>query len=470
MKKLAIVILAAGKSTRMKSATSKVLHRLAGLPLVSYPLQEALKLRPQKLVMVVGRGEEASFEQALGRDKRVKYCTQAGARGTGDAVLSVEGLLKNFDGYVLVLPGDVPLIFSSTLGEFIGTVEEGGADCAIISTCMPDPAEYGRVIRDDSGRFLAIREARDATDDELEIDEINTGIVLARSNWLFESLKEIKPHNAQNEYYLTDVIDLAARGGRKVMAHCMLPHEQFLGVNDRAGLAYAAKIMHFCIAEYWMVRGVSVQDPDQTYIDSTVTIGEDANIAPSVFLRGKTRVGKGCIIDTGTVLTDATVGDNVYIKPYSVIEESRIMEGAQVGPFSRVRPGSYLGRGVKVGNFVEVKKSVLKPGVKANHLSYIGDATIGAKTNVGCGTITCNYDGRAKHRTVIGEGVLVGSDTQFVAPVRIGKNAVIGAGSTITKNVPPKALALSRVEQVNISNWKPRGEKRSKVKGKRRKD
>lgn len=460
MKDIAIVMLAAGKSTRMRSKTSKVLHKVAGQPIIAYSISAARRLNPKKIVIVVGRGQQGQFEEALGKDRKIEYCVQAEARGTGHAVAQAEKCLIGFDGYIMILPGDVPLIWPATLEAFVGNVMDEGAVCSIISTEWPDPNQYGRVLRNKKGGFKAIREARDATDAERDIHEINSGIFLVKSKWLFGALKNVKPHNAQKEYYLTDIIEMAVGAGDLVTAHCFSPHEQFVGINDRSDLAFVKKIMNSFITEYWMEMGVGIDDPEQTYIDSDVLIGEDTTIAPSVFLRGKTSIGRGCFIDTGSILENAVIGDHVHVKPYSVIEDSKISNGAVVGPFSRVRPGSVIGKEARIGNFVEIKKSVLKPGVKANHLSYIGDATIGAKTNVGCGTITCNYDGKNKHRTIIGEGVFIGSDVQFVAPVRIGRGAVIGAGSTVTKNVPPKALALSRVEQVNVKGWA--GRKRSK--------
>lgn len=462
MKDLAIVILAAGQSTRMKSKRSKVLHPLAGLPVISYPVREGLKLKPEKIVLVIGKDCQKRFEEVLPANKIINYCIQSEALGTGDAVSRSENSLKSFKGYILILPGDVPLIAADTLKLFYNNVVDENADCAIISTMLPDPAHYGRVVRNEKGDFTAIREFKDASDIERSINEINTGIFLVRSNWLYKTLKKVKPHNKQKEYYLTDLIELAIKEDKKVFAHLSHPPEQFLGINDRYDLSYANKIMTFCICEKWMSKGVSILDPDQTYIDYNVKIGADTTIAPFVFLKGDTRIGKNCIIDAGVILKDVVVGDNVHIKPYSVLEKSTINEGGIVGPFSRVRPDSVVGKNSRVGNFVEIKKSVLKEGVKANHLSYIGDTTIGSKTNVGCGTITCNYDGAKKHKTIIGEEVLIGSDVQFIAPVKIGKGSVIGAGSTITKNVPPDALAVSRAEQVNVKDWAKDYKKRIK--------
>lgn len=453
MNNLSVLILAAGKSTRLKSKLSKVLHKLAGLPVVAYPIHESLRLKPKKIVLIIGNNQKGQFDEVLGGDVGVEYCIQKDARGTGDAVMSAEAAFKDDSGCLLILPGDVPLISYHVLRGFIKEFEAEKADCAVISTRVPDASGYGRILRNGGNGFFAIREEKDASVTEKNINEINTGIFLAKTRWLFDKLHQIKPHNAQKEYYLTDVIELGIASRDKIIACCMEPFEQFWGINDRLDLAYVRKIMYLNIARHWMLQGVGVVNPEQTYIDSTVRIGEDTTIAPFTFIQGKSVIGKACIIDVGSIIDDTSIDDNVHIKPYSVIEKSRIKEGSIVGPFSRVRPDSLLDKNVRVGNFVEIKKSVLRPGVKANHLSYIGDALIGARTNVGCGTITCNYDGTKKHRTIIGEGTFIGSDTQFVAPVKVGKNAVIGAGSTITKNVPSGALALSRASQINVRGW-----------------
>lgn len=451
MDNLAVVILAAGKSTRMKSATSKVLHHLAGLPVVAYPVGEARRLKPEKIVLVVGKGQQRAFEEAIGGN--VHFCTQTIAAGTGDAVRRAEKALRGFEGLIMIIPGDVPLITAEALEDFIGRALEEKAVCAVLSTSPESPFGYGRIIRDGAGGFSAIREEKDASDEERKVKEINTGIFLVQSKWLYENLKKITPHNAQKEYYLTDLVGLAASVNAKVSAIHLGPAEVFMGINDRAELANAGRIMRGLIARRFMLAGVTIEAPGETYIDSDVKIGGDSFIAPFVFLKGRTRIGRNCTVGAGAVIEDSVLGDNVVVKPYSVIEKSHIKDGAVVGPFSRVRPESRIEKGARVGNFVEVKKSVLCPGVKANHLSYIGDATIGAGTNVGCGTITCNYDGKKKHRTVIGRNVFIGSDVQFVAPVRIGADSIIGAGSCVTKNVPAGALAVARAKQVNVNGW-----------------
>jgi len=469
MSELAVVILAAGKSTRMKSALSKVFHPVAGRPLITYPYNVARRLKPKKIVFVIGDGQKSEYVELLGKEKMIDYVVQKEAKGTGHAVHQAEKSLRGFDGYVLILPGDVPLISERTLEDFISMARKENATCSIISTEMDDPYTYGRILRDDQDNFVAIREEKDASGEEKMIHEINSGIFLVRAKWLFQKLKKIRPHNAQKEYYLPDVIEMGVDDGERVTAHCYYPPEQFTGVNDRADLSFVNKMMYGIIADYWMEEGVSVLDPDQTYIDVAAKIGNDTTIEPSVFLKGKTVIGKGCHIGTGCVIEDSRIGNNVHLKPYTLIEKGQVKDDSVVGPFARLRPEALLEKGVKVGNFVEIKKSVLKAGAKASHLSYIGDATIGAKTNVGCGTITCNYDGKFKHRTVIGEDVFIGSDVQFVAPVTVGKGATIGAGSTVTKNVPPGTLALSRSEQVNVKGWTPAWKRKKRAVAKKKK-
>lgn len=451
MKNLAIVILAAGKSTRMKSEKSKLFHSLAGIPVITHVVREAVRLRPQRIVIVIGKGERTKFESILGKNQRIEYTVQLDALGTGDAVMSAKQKLRNFDGWVLILPGDVPRIKADDIAAFISEAERESVECAFLTTRHPAPASYGRIIRDTDEKFIAIREFKDASSKERAINEINTGIVVARSEWLFKRLKCVRPTNAQKEYYLTDIVELAdCAAGEKVAAYCHGLYDKYLGINDRIDLADVNRLVYREIAEEWMRKGVSILEPALTYIDADVKIGEDTAIMPFTFIKGKTVIGKRCVIENGAVISDSRLGNDVHVRPYTVMEKARVAGGAAVGPFSRLRPDAILEAGVKVGNFVEVKKSVLEKGVKANHLSYIGDALIGAGTNVGCGTITCNYDGKKKHKTTVGKNVFIGSDVQFVAPVAIGSGSTIGAGSTITENVPPGTLAIARARQVNI--------------------
>lgn len=454
MDNLAVIILAAGLSTRMKSEKSKVLHKICGLPLIYYSINEVQALNFDKLVIVVGRDKQLEFEPILPAVNNLEYCEQKEAKGTADAVMSAASILKEHEGYTLILPGDVPLITGSAINHLIDTVSSSNSICGVISTYFNNPYSYGRIVRDEKGDFVAIREEKDASVEEKKITEINTGVFLIKSKWLFEKLEDVKPENAQKEYYLTDIVEMAIKENLAIKAVPIIPATQFVGVNTREDLAYVDKMLNMIIAKSWMDAGVSIQDPNATYIDSGVEIGVDSFIAPSCFLRGRTKIGKNCRIDTGAVIEDSIIGDNVHVKPYTVIENGELKNDVIIGPFSRIRPETILEKDVRVGNFVEVKKSILHVGVKANHLTYIGDAEIGAKTNIGCGTITCNYDGKKKHKTTIGKNVFVGSDTQFVAPVSIGDGAVIGAGSTITKDVPENALALSRAKQENIKDYK----------------
>ncbi|MBI2346023.1 MAG: bifunctional UDP-N-acetylglucosamine diphosphorylase/glucosamine-1-phosphate N-acetyltransferase GlmU [Deltaproteobacteria bacterium] len=449
---LAVVILAAGKSTRMKSALTKVLHPVAGRPLITYPLAAAKVLRPDRIALVVGQGQRAEIEPAL-NGTRVRWVIQREQLGTGHAVLASYPALRGFSGPVLILAGDVPGLQSATLKDFVATCAASGAPGGVLTVEMADPTGYGRIVRNGTPHISHIVEERDLPPSAVTIREVNTGILCCESAWLFRALKKIERQNTQQEYYLTDLAKVAAEEGHPLIAIKTEDAAACQGVNSRAELAEVNRLMRRRIVEQWMDAGVGFVDPGQVYIDADVVIGEDTVIGPGVMLKGRTQIGARCRIDAGAVIMDSAVADDVVIKPYSVIEGSQIGVACQVGPFARLRPETRLEADVRIGNFVETKKSVLKKGAKANHLTYLGDATIGERTNVGCGTITCNYDGKKKHPTIIGEDVFIGSDTQFVAPVRIGKGAVTGAGSVITDDVPAGALAVARGRQVNVKNW-----------------
>lgn len=461
MSRLATVVLAAGKSTRMRSKTSKVMHNLAGKPLITYPIAAARELGSNPLIVVISPDQRDVAQKVA--ELGATPVVQRQALGTGHAVLQTRSVLSKFAGYVLILCGDAPLVRHETLQRFVEEVRRQKATCGVLTMELKNPASYGRIIRDLDGQLVRIVEAKDAARDDLVVREVNSGIFCVEKSWLFESLTRIEPKNHQKEYYLTDIAHFAICEGKKIVAYKGDDAKEFLGVNTRVDLAEAVSVMRDRINREHMLRGVSMIDPSQTYIDAEATVGADTTIWPGTFLLGRTVVGSHCTIENGVVLKNVKVDDGVHIRSYSVVEESVIAGSAVVGPFSRIRPDSVIGKGARVGNFVEVKKSLLKEGVKANHLTYLGDATIGPHVNVGCGTITCNYDGRAKYRTIIGEGAFIGSDTQFVAPVKIGSWATIGAGSTITKDVPSKALSLTRAPQVIVRNWKPK----KQVKGKR---
>lgn len=444
-----MVILAAGKSTRMKSKRSKVLHPLCGRPVVSYVIAAAKKLKIDELY-VVRSPLQNDLKEYL-KTENVRSVVQKEPRGTADAVLAARGALNSLS--VLILCGDTPLVRPETLRAFVNAVEEKNASVGFLTMNPADPTDYGRIVRDLDGQMIRIVEEKDASDEERRISEVNSGIIIARCDFLFRALSRIGSENAKGEFYITDIAGLAMKDGASVLAFNTSPPEDFLGINTRIDLAEAQKIMQARINRRHMLEGVSIVDPESAYIDADVKIGMDTTIFPGAFLLGKTEVGKNCTIESGVVLRDALVRDGAHIKAMSVVEESVVDKDASVGPFARIRPGSKVGKKSRVGNFVELKKCTLRDGAKANHLSYLGDALVGKRVNVGCGTITCNYDGFAKHRTIIGDGSFVGSDVQFVAPVRIGKGSVIGAGSTITRNVPADALAIARAEQVNVKGW-----------------
>ncbi len=458
MVKLGAVVLAAGQSTRMKSKRTKVLHDLAGRPVLSYPIAAARAAGAKPVVVV--RGPQQKELQAYLAEAGVAEAVQRKPLGTGNAVAAVAAAFKGFDGEVLVLCGDAPLVRPETIKAFLQEMRRARATLGLVSMVVREPGMYGRVIRDLDGQMVSVVEARDAISDQLEVREVNSGIICAKADWLFKALSKLGNDNAKGEYYLTDLIGVAVREGVRQVAYRCADADELIGIDTRVGLARAAELLRERINKGHMLAGVGVQDFRHTYIDAGVAIGQDTVVMPHAFLQGRTCVGRDCTIENGVVLRDAVVGNDVHIKSFSVIEGSRLEAGAIVGPFARVRPGSKVGPEARIGNFVELKKCEMKAGAKANHLTYLGDATIGARTNIGCGTITCNYDGREKHRTVIGEEVFVGSDVQFIAPVRVGKGATIGAGSTITKNVPAGALGLSRAEQQNIRDWKPRKKKK----------
>ncbi|MDX1582770.1 MAG: bifunctional UDP-N-acetylglucosamine diphosphorylase/glucosamine-1-phosphate N-acetyltransferase GlmU [Thermoanaerobaculia bacterium] len=453
MKRLDVLILAAGLGTRMKSDMIKVLHRAAGRPLIDYVLELARSVSDTKPLLVVGHQRE-DVRKSCGNE--VEYCVQEEQLGTGHAVLQAEEKLKRRgldQADVLVLSGDVPLTRTETLRQLVEEHRSSGHAVTLLTMELEDPGSYGRIVRDDEGNVLRIVEAKDATAEELEIREVNAGIYLFDETFVYESLHSVGTDNAQGEYYLTDVVEMAAqsdRGAGAVIAHD--PIETFC-VNSRADLARIEQEIRDRTIEQLMTNGVTFRNPATIVIDSRIEIGRDSIVYNGICLEGKTTIGERCTIETGVVLRDCTVGDDVHLKAGTVAESAKIESGAAVGPCAHLRPGTVLGKGVKVGNFVETKKAVFGDGAKASHLSYIGDAEVGADVNIGAGTITCNYDGVNKHKTILEDGVFVGSDTQLVAPVRVGKGAYIGAGSTITKDVPPNSLALSRPPQKIHPDW-----------------
>jgi bifunctional UDP-N-acetylglucosamine pyrophosphorylase/glucosamine-1-phosphate N-acetyltransferase len=450
---LAAVVLAAGKGTRMKSAQAKVLHHAAGRPLAYYPVKRALELGASPVVVVVGHQAEA-VEAALAAalpDAPLRFAVQAEQLGTAHAVLCAKTALRGHAGPVLILSGDTPLLRTATLREVVSARARSRAPLALAAMTVEAPRGYGRIVRDGRGRAARVVEEKDATDAERAIQEVNAGLYCADAAFLWKNLTRIGSKNAQQEFYLPDLVALAARAGGAAVVP--VPAEESAGVNDRAELARAARILVSRRAEDLMRSGVTIEDPARFDCDEGVEIGKDAVIEPNVRLRGRTRIGAGSTVGAGAVLVNAEIGEQVTIKPYTVIEDSSVAASAILGPFSRLRPGSEIGEGAHVGNFVETKKTRLGKGAKANHLTYLGDATIGAGVNVGAGTITCNYDGEKKHPTTIGDGAFIGSDSILVAPIEIGAGAYVAAGSTLTDRVPPGALALGRARQVTKEGW-----------------
>lgn len=446
---LAAVILSAGLGTRMKSSIPKVLHKIYGKPIINYLVDAVAPLKAQKNIVVINP-KNRDIKDAL-EGCSVSFVLQKEPKGTGDAMKSAIENLKGFSGTILVLNGDTPLIRTATLKRLLWLHKKNKEDISIISFIARDPRSYGRIIRKDN-QVVSIIEDRDADSKKKEIKEVNSGIYAIESNAL-KLLKEIKINKAKGEYYLTDIVDIAVKKGYKVGAHILGSETELTGINTREDLHNACHYLRDKIISEWLSAGVSFIDKLSAFIHPDAKIGMDTVIYPNVHIEGKTIIGKGCTIYPNTRIADSTIGNNVIIKDSTVIESSIIKDKAAIGPFAHIRPGSVIGQSSKIGNFVEIKKSIIGEKTKASHLSYIGDAEIGKNVNIGAGTITCNYDGREKNKTIIEDNVFVGSDTQLIAPVSVGKGAYIGAGSTITKDVPPLSLAVSRTEQKNIEKW-----------------
>ena len=449
-KEFAAVILAAGKGTRMKSAWPKVLHPICGQPMLEFPLRAARQAGFGKLRVVIGHQSEAVRQRCAAED--IEWVEQAEQLGTGHALLCAAGSLAGFSGDLLLLCGDVPLLRSETLRQLQEFHTREQATVTVLTAQMPNPTGYGRIIRD-GAQVLRIVEEKDASDQERQVCEINTGTYLFDAEFVFSALRNLKTDNAQGEYYLTDVVAAAVAANKITRAICVSDPTEVMGINDRCQLAEAEALMRWRINTALMRSGVTMSDPTTTYIDARVRIGADTVLHPNVQLRGNTQIGGNCTIETGVVVVDSQVADGSRLKAGSAIEEAQIGPDCTIGPMAHLRPGTVLSGKNKIGNFVETKKAVLGEGSQSSHLTYIGDAEVGRNVNFGCGTITCNYDGARKHKTTIEDDVFIGSDVQFVAPVHIGRNSLIAAGSTITKDVPADALALARTEQKNIEGW-----------------
>jgi bifunctional UDP-N-acetylglucosamine pyrophosphorylase / glucosamine-1-phosphate N-acetyltransferase len=458
MTDLHVLVLAAGKGTRMKSGFAKVVHRVAGLPLIEHVLRAVEPLRPASEVVVIGHQPE-QVEAALNRRPSVEFVLQASQLGTGHAVLQAEPLLSDKRGAVLLVYGDVPLVRTKTLETLIAQHERHRAAATVVTANVDDPAGYGRIVRS-GGEIAAIVEHKDASAEQRAIREINSGIYLFELPLLFPALREIGSSNAQGEYYLPDLVRLFRTRGLRVDTLVLDDPKEILGVNSRKELADVGHILRDRKNEALMTAGVTIIDPATTWVDPDVVVGPDSVLHPNVYLEGRTQIGSGCEIHSGVRIIDSVVEDQAVINNFCVIRESHVERGAQIGPFAQLRPQSRVGENAHVGNFVELKKTTLGKGSKANHLTYLGDATIGQKVNIGAGTITCNYDGVAKHPTVIEDEAFIGSDSQLVAPVTVGKGAYVAAGSTITSDVPPESLAIARGKQTNKDGWAARRKKR----------
>jgi bifunctional UDP-N-acetylglucosamine pyrophosphorylase / glucosamine-1-phosphate N-acetyltransferase len=454
-----VFIMAAGLGTRMKSDTAKVLHRIAGRPMLHWVVTAARAAGAQRVVAILGHQADAvktSLDASFGAGS-VEVVMQPEQRGTGHAVQCALPAVADEPDHriVVILTGDAPLLASDRIAELTAACAASPAKMALLSTVPPRPMPYGRLVRDASGKLERIVEHADATPAQRAIIDTNAGFYAIELGHLRKGLATLRADNAKGELYLTDLVAHAAgRGGAMTID---APFTEVAGINDRVDLANVELEARRRINEAWMRAGVTMIDPTSTYIDADVgPIGQDVWIAPNVALRGKTTIGDGVRIDVGAVLTNVQVAARAQVKPYSVLSESSVGQRAEIGPFSHCRPGTQIDEDARLGNFVETKKAHLMAGAKANHLAYLGDASVGAKANVGAGTITCNYDGFAKYKTIIEAGAFIGSDSQLVAPVTVGRDAYVGSGTTVTKDVPRGALALSRVKQVNIEGWADR--------------
>jgi bifunctional UDP-N-acetylglucosamine pyrophosphorylase / glucosamine-1-phosphate N-acetyltransferase len=445
---LDVLILAAGLGTRMRSNLAKVLHRLDGRPLINHVCRTATALAPRKIYVVIGhQGEDVKFAVLEELDAaHVEFVWQNEQLGTGHAVNSARQFLENEDSTVLILSGDVPMIRASTLAALVQqhhTHRGKGAACTMLTVRLDEPTGYGRIVRDDEGFFSRIVEQKDASEEEKLIKEINAGIYCFNSRKLYAALSQVKNENAQGEYYLTDVPRILREAGEDVS---IFPHKdtkEVSGINNRVELAEMERILHRRVIKKMMTDyGVSFIDPNTVYISELASIGRDTTIYPNVSIEGETEIGDGCTIRAGTRITNSRIGRGVEILDNCVVADSEIADECTVGPMAHLRGRAKMERKAKVGNFVEMKKTILGEGSKASHLTYLGDATVGTNTNIGAGTITCNYDGKQKHATTIGSNVKIGSDTMLVAPVKVGDGASTGAGSVVTKDVPPDTLVV----------------------------
>ena len=451
LKDLCAIVMAAGQGTRMRSNLVKILHPLNGLPMVRHVLDLCRRLGVKRTLVVIGYQAER-VRDVLG-DLAVEFVMQAEQRGTAHAVLQAEAALQGFDGDLFVINGDVPLLGDALVERLVAMHRNVRAHATLVTTRLANPQGYGRVLRDRRGAFRAIVEEAEATPAERRITEINAGIYCFRATTLFAALHQVKPSPVRQEMYLPDVLPIIRKGGQKsgsrIATVLTEDPQEVLGINTRAELAEAYGILRRRVVDGLMSEGVTCLDPASVHVSSLATVGRDSTLYPNVQLEGRTQVGEGCTILAGCRIRDSRLGNRVTVLDGCVILESEIGDDCVIGPYAHLRPQSHLKRRAKVGNFVEVKKSVIGEGTKVPHLTYVGDATLGDRVNIGAGTITCNYDGFAKHRTIVEDEAFIGSNASLVAPVKIGRGAIVAAGSAITQEVPPDAVAFGRAQQVN---------------------
>ncbi len=451
------IILAAGEGTRLKSDKTKVLHEVLGRPMIGHAVRAALEAGAERAIVVTGHQRERVEGWLVDREEAecIEFAVQDEQLGTGHAVWMAEPYLRDGPEFTLIQYGDVPLMDGECLAQFLEDTADSKRPLGLMTAVLDDPAAYGRILRDDDGDVEGIVEYADATPSQRRIDEVNAGFYAAETSFLVDHLPELmagEADNAQQEYYLTDLVEVAVDERGVYGYECPDPR-LIQGVNTRVDLAEVTELARRKINRRWMEAGVTMLDPASTYVEPSVELARDVVLHPGVDLRGETSLGRGTVVEDGAVIRDSEIGEEVHVKPHCDLDGARVETGAALGPFAHLRPGADIGKDCKVGNYVEVKKSRLEDGVQAGHHTYLGDAHVGRGTNVGAGTITCNYDGDEKHRTVIGDGAFIGSNTSLVAPVEIGDGAYIGAGSTITDDVPGGALGIARGRQRNVEGW-----------------
>ena len=444
------VILAAGMGTRMKSKMPKVLHKVCGKPLSKWVIDASEAAGADKVCAVVGHKAE-TVKEVLG--DVCEFALQAEQKGTGHAVMQAIDVIKNSKGEVVILNGDTPLITAETINKAIEYHKNNGNQATVITAILDDATGYGRIVRDNDGSVLKIVEQKDASKEEKKINEVNSGMYVFDAQSLVYALDKITPNNAQGEYYLTDTLEILLSAGKKIGGYAISDNDEIRGINDRVQLNEAEKIMQKRINEYHMRNGVIMRNPESVYIEDGVEIGNDTEICQNVTIKSGTKIGSDCVIGSGSMLDRAVIHDGVDVLS-SVILESEVDEGTHVGPFAYIRPNCHVGKEVKVGDFVELKNSNIDDGTKISHLTYIGDSDVGKRVNFGCGTVTCNYDGKKKYRTTIGDDCFVGCNTNFVSPINVGDGVYIAAGSTITEDIPENSLSIARARQVNKEGWK----------------